>query len=202
VSDQICSAIEAAVESAIEKVVQDFQRDPNRVWNEREINWLLFHYLQLEKSCAQEYPAQLIRAEFPTLKVFKEGHQGRGHYDLVVLDSESCFNQTVEDTKTQYPMQSFLEAVRIKAAVEIKLWSTRCNASDMAKRINWNVKKLTEKPNNVQFAYFINLVQLPFKQPYLEFNHDLFEYLRNIKHDNLRILFAPADRRFDGDHEY
>ena len=200
-TDHICSAIEAAVESAINKVVQDFQHDANRVWNERDIHWLLFHYLQLEKSCPQEYPAQLIRAEFPTLKIFQGERQGRGHYDLVVLDSKSLLNPAVSDSKTQLPLQSFIESVKIKAAVEIKLWSTRCKTEDMARRIEWGVKKLTEKPHNVEFAYFINLVQLPYKDPYIKFYHDLFEYLQNIKHENLRILFAPADHRFEMDEE-
>ena len=196
-TNHICSAIEAAVESAIEKVVQDFQRDPNHIWNEREIHWLLFHYLQLEKSWSQEYPAQLVRAEFPTLKIFTGEHQGRDHYDLVVLDAESPGDEEFQNINIKSPRQSFLEVVKINAAVEIKLWSARCRPEDMARRIDWNVKKLTEKPHNVQFAYFINLVQLPLKEPYIKFYRDLHEFLRTIKHDNLRILFAPADRRFD-----
>lgn len=191
-TDQLCSAIEAAVESAIEKVVQDFQREPNRFVNERDIHWLLFHYLQLEQSWNVENPARLIRAEFPTRKIYPEKHRGRGHYDLVVLDSEPYFNQAFQKTRAQAPWQ-----IKIKAAVEIKLWLTRCNPDDMAKRITWDINKLTDRENEVQYAYFINLVQLPFEKLYKDFYRNLHEYLGKINHANLRILCAPADLRFD-----
>lgn len=189
-SDQLCSAVEAAVESAIEKVVKDFQRDPNHSWNESEITCLLFHYLQSEKDIKQEYPAQLIRAEFPTLKVFKESGD-RGYYDLAVLDSESYTSQKFLPAEDQVPWN-----VKIGAAIEIRVWSDKCSSEDMTERIKRDVKKLTEQPNNVQYAYYINLVQLPFEDPSLIFYGDLYEYLRNVKHKNLRILIAPADPTF------
>jgi hypothetical protein len=189
--DQVCSAIEAAVESAIEKVVQDFQRDPNHVWNEVEILSLLFHYLQMEKDITQEYPSQLIRAEFPTTKVLKESGK-RSYYDLVVLDSGSYTSLKYKDAEAQAPRN-----IKIGAAVEIRLWSEGCSSEEITERINRDVDKLTEHENGVQYAYFINLVQLPYENVYREFYRDLRENLGNINHANLKILCAPADQRFE-----
>lgn len=186
-SEQLCSAVEAAVESSIEKVVRDFQREPDRFRNEREIHWLLFHYLLLEQSWNVENPARLIRAEFPTRKIHPDKHRGRGHYDLVVLDSEDFSNLNSQA----------LRQTKIKAAVEVKLWVTRCNLEQMAERINWDINKLTDPENEVQYAYFINLVQLPFEKVYKDFYRNLREYLGKINHANLRILCAPADTIFD-----
>jgi hypothetical protein len=191
-SDQLCSQVEAAVESAIEKVVQEFQREPNRFGNERDIHWLLFHYLQVDKSWNVENPGRLIRAEYPTRKIYQEKHRGRGHYDLVVLDSESYLTQTHQYSEASAPWQ-----IKIQAAVEVKLWLARCNPRDMAERINWDINKLINSENEVQYAYFVNLVQLPHEKHYLKFYRDLREYLGKIQHDNLRILCAPGDMRFN-----
>lgn len=187
---QVCSAIEAAVESAIEKMVQDFQLDPNHVWNKVEILSLLFHYLQMEKDITQEYPSQLIRAEFPTTKELKESGKS-SYYDLVVLDSESYTSLKYQDAEAQA-----LRNIKIGAAVEIRLWLERCSSEEIAERINRDVQKLTEQPNNVEHSYFVNLVQMQFENPNLKFYGELYEFLRNIKHDKMRILFAPADPRF------
>ena len=35
-----------AVDKAIEQVVLDFQGNPSRYWNERDIHWNLFHHLK------------------------------------------------------------------------------------------------------------------------------------------------------------
>ncbi len=57
-----------AVNKAIGQVVLDFQGDPTRYWNERDIHWSLFHYLKQQEIFQQNYITELIRAEFPTRK--------------------------------------------------------------------------------------------------------------------------------------
>ena len=63
-----------ATERAIDQLISDFQTEPNRVWNERDIHWSLFCYLKQQEVFQRHYVTELIRAEFPTLgKYGKEG---------------------------------------------------------------------------------------------------------------------------------
>jgi len=64
----------------------------------------------------------------------------------------------------------------------------------MADRVDWDITKLTDKPNNVQNAYFLNFVQLNFKSDYMmQYYQELRDYLTTKKRAGLRILFIPSD---------
>lgn len=196
------SPISMAIENAVSKIVIDFQSDANRFWNERDIHWSLFHYLKQEPECNEKYPTQILRAELPTLKVFEGVKPARGHYDLVVLDSDSYLRRDVQEMKAQASWQEFLESIQIAAAIEIKLWLNRMKRENMEERINWDIRKLTDKPNNIENAYFLNFVQLDFKRPHVEtFYNELREYLAARKCLGLNILCAPSDNLFQPDHK-
>ena len=57
-----------ATKEAINQVVSAFQSEPDRFWNERDIHWSLFYYLKQQAVFQRRYAAELIRAEFPTLR--------------------------------------------------------------------------------------------------------------------------------------
>ena len=182
------------VEKAISLVVADFQDYPDRFWNERDIHWSLFHYLEQEKVCEEAYPTELIRAEFPTRKVFPGKKPARGHYDLVILDAESYYKPEVQNMKAQTSWKEFLEVVEIAMAIEVKLWLNRLSPENMAERVDWDITKLTDKPNNVQNAYFLNFVQLDFKSDYMmRYYQELRDYLTTKKQPGLSILCIPSD---------
>jgi hypothetical protein len=201
-ASQLC----AAVENAISQVVADFQNNPDRFWNERDIHWSLFHYVKREEGIKEAYPTQLIRAELPTLKVFDGNKPARGHYDLVILDAESYFKPEVQSMKRHAPWEKYLKLVQITVAIEVKLWLNRLRPENMAKRADWDIKKLTDKPNKVQNAYFLNLVQLEFKPAYMRSGYMRSEYMRDYynrlreylsnqkkKWPDLNILCVPSD---------
>jgi len=186
------------VKKAISHVVADFQHNPERFWNERDIHWSLFHYLKRERGTKEAYPTQLVRAEFPTCKVFPGKKPARGHYDLVIIDAESYNIPEIKNMKAQAPWQEYLELLKLSVAIEIKLWLNRLNPENMADRVNWDITKLTDKPNNVQNAYFLNFVQLNFKSEYMrDYYNRLREYLSNQKKKwpALNILCVPSDRQ-------
>ncbi|MFC2019034.1 hypothetical protein ACFLU4_03655 [Chloroflexota bacterium] len=181
----------AAVETAISWVVADFQRNPERFWNERDIHWSLFYYMKREQVYEEAYPTELIRAEFPTRKVFSGKKAARGHYDAVIIDAESYNKPEVQKYKAQAPWKGYLELIEIAVAIEIKLWLSRQRIED---RADWDIQKLTDKPNNIQNAYFLNFVQLntkPMKEYYQELRNYLIEMKR--KYPDLNILCVPSD---------
>ena len=189
-----------AVKKAIAMVVSDFQKYPERFWNERDVHWILFYYLKHQRVSEEAYPTELIRAEFPTRKVFPGKKPARGHYDLVILDAESYYKPEVQNMKAQAPWKEFLELVEIAVAIEVKLWLNRLSPENMAKRVDWDITKLTDKPNNIQNAYFLNFVQLDFnsedKSKYMRAYYDMLrEYLRNQKRKwpSLNILCVPSE---------
>jgi hypothetical protein len=100
-----------AVEKAISMIVAAFQNNPKRFWNERDIHWSLFYYLKHQRVSEEAYPTELIRAEFPTRKVFPGEKPARGHYDLVILDAESYYKPEVQNMEAQTPWKAFLELV-------------------------------------------------------------------------------------------
>lgn len=182
-----------AVENATTKLVVNFQNNTERFWNERDIHWSLFYYLKQELADYEKYPTELIRAEFPTLKVF-EG--ARGHYDLVILNAESYSTPEVQNMKSQTPWEGYLKLVEIDVAIEIKIWQARLNDADVHKLIDWDIRKLTEQPHKIEDAYFLNLVQLNFQSEYMrKYYQQLREYLNNQKnkHTDLNILCVPSD---------
>lgn len=183
-----------ATERAITKVIGDFQGNPERFWNERDIHWSLFYYLKQEAVVQENYVTQLIRAEFPTLKKFGGRKPARGHYDLVILDAESYFKPEVQNMKAQAPWGKYLELLQITVAIEVKLWQSRLRQEDIEELVDWDIKKLTDKPNKVQNAYFLNFVQLEFKSDHMnKYYHELREYLATKKQLDLSILCAPSD---------
>jgi len=92
-----------ATETAIAKLVADFQGYPSRSWNERDLHWSLFYYLEQQGVIQEVYTTQLIRAEFPTLKKFGTKSPARGHYDLVILEPESYFTPAVQKMEADDP---------------------------------------------------------------------------------------------------
>ncbi len=190
------NSILSAVNKAIDNVVSDFQNNPNRFWNERDIHWSLFHYLEKEAIVSEVYPTQLIRAEFPTLKVFPGNRPARGHYDLVILDAESYFNPESQKMGAQAPWDKYLKLINIEVAIEIKLWLNCLRPENMAERADWDIKKLTDTPNNVQNSYFLNFVQLDFrreqnKKYYLQLREYLIKQKQN--RPNLNILCVSSN---------
>ncbi len=66
----------------------------------------------------------------------------------------------------------------------------------MKERVDWDIKKLTDKPNNIQNAYFLNFVQLDFKRDIYEaYYQQLRDYLLKQKKQfpKLNILCVPSD---------
>jgi len=188
------STLCVTVEKAVSQVVADFQNDQDRFWNERDLHWSLFYYLKHQRVSEEAYPTQLIRAELPTRKVFPGKKPARGHYDLVILDAESYYKQEVQNMKAQTSWKEFLEAVEIAVAIEVKLWLNRLRPENMARRVDWDITKLTDKPISVRNAYFLNFVQLNFKSDYmLRYYQELRDYLTTKKRLGLRILCIPSD---------
>lgn len=192
----------ATVEKAISQVVADFQNYPERFWNERDIHWSLFYYLKLAQVSDEAYPTELIRAEFPTLKVFPSKKPARGHYDLVILDAKSYSKPKVQNMNAQAPWSEYLKLVQIAVAIEVKLWLNRLRPENMAERADWDIQKLMDTPNTVQNAYFLNFVQLDFKSEYMrDYYKQLREYLSNQKRKwpALNILYVPSDSQLQID---
>jgi len=190
------SSSDTSVNKAISRLVVGFQANPKRFWNERDIHWSLFYYLKQESVCGEAYPTELMRAESPTLKVFEGKRPARGHYDLVIYERESYFQPEVQNMKPQAPWQRYLELVKIDVAIEVKLWLNRLNHTNMADRVDWDIQKLTDTPNNIQDAYFLNFVQLDFTSKYMmDYYHTLRDYLINQKKEKpqLNILCVPSD---------
>ena len=187
------SPSDAAVKKAIAQVISVFQANRERFWNERDIHWSLFYYLKLGKVSEEAYPTELIRAEFPTLKVFDGA---RGHYDLVIINEESYHKTEVQNMKAQSPWKDNLPLIELDVAIEIKLWLSRLQPKAMMERADWDIQKLTDTPTNIQSAYFLNFVQLDFSRDiYRNYYQQLSDHLfdQKSKHPNLNILCVPSD---------
>jgi len=183
-----------AVENATTKLVVNFQNNAERFWNERDIHWSLFHYIKQGKTINEAYPTELIRAEFPTRKVFQGNKPARGHYDLVILNAESYSNPEVQNMRSQAPWEDYLKLIEIDVAIEIKIWQARLNDEDVHELIDWDIRKLTEEPHKVKGAYFLNFVQLDFQRKHnITYYRQLREYLVRQKKPGLNILCVPSD---------
>lgn len=181
-----------ATERAIAKLVADFQGNPDRFWNERYLHWSLFYQLKQENAIREDYVTQLVRAEFPTLKKFGETNPSRGYYDLVILEPSAVTGADVKDIPSWAPWSDWLPKVTLLVAVEIKLWLARLPFE----RADWDIQKLTESPNNIQNAYFLNFVQLNFsRQQMKDYYRGLQKYLMSWKtrFPALKILCVPSD---------
>ena len=187
-----------AVNKAIGQLVLDFQGDPTRYWNERDIHWNLFHCLKQQGIFQQGYVTELIRAEFPTRKKYREedGKPARGHYDLVVLAPEPFATKALQEMPSWAPWDKYLPLVQIMAAVEVKMWVDRWSDTQRDERVGWDILKLTDPGNAVEHAYLLNFVQLDFSRPQMkDYYHKLRKHLiEQAKHQlKLKILCVPSD---------
>ncbi len=175
-----------AIEKAIDQLVSDFQNRPDRYWNERDLHWILYYRLREERVFKENDPFGLIRAEFPTLKKYN----GRGHYDLAILDPLSFYSEDVAKLTIDASWDEFLSKVRVLFALELKLWQDR----SMGDKVEWDIEKLTDAENKVVHPYFLNFVQLKFDKPEMRrFYEELRERLASLASKSLRILCVPND---------
>jgi len=183
-----------ATEKAIAKLVADFQSNPNRFWNERDMHWYLFHHLKQDPVFLRDYGAELIRAEFPTRALYTEGKvAARGHYDLVILDPTSATRPPVSELPPWASWEEYLPLVHVLVAVEVKSWVGR---TEIREKVDWDIQKLTDPRNVVKHAYFLNFVQLDFRRQQMrDFYQSLREYLVDTARHwpKLRILSVPSD---------
>jgi hypothetical protein len=180
-----------AVEGAIDRLVSDFQGNPSRFWNERDMHWSLFYYLKQKEVIQEIDVTQLVRAEFPTVKKYGEKNPARGHYDLAVLDPQSYNSPAVQSMKAQDSWDDFLKLVKVMVAVEVKLWLARLPLG----RADWDIQKLTDSENDVCNAYFLNFIQLDFSRPRAEKYYQELRgcLMKKMKLPNLKILCVPSD---------
>jgi hypothetical protein len=188
-----------AVEKAIDQVVVTFQENTNRYWNERDLHWLLFHYLSKQEIFDNKQAIDLIRAEFPTRNKYKEDKQknpSRGHYDLAILNEESLASSDVRNMTPQASWEKFLPLVEVLIAVELKMWPERRSQEQMVELVTWDIRKLTDSENKVRHPYMLNFVQLDFSRPQMrEFYVKLHNYLIDQRKpfQDLKILCVPSD---------
>lgn len=166
-----------ATDRAIARLVTDFQVQPTRFWNERDIHWYLFHHLKQDPLFLCNYGTELIRAEFPTRRVYiEDAKPARGHYDLVILDPTSVTSAPVNQLPPWATWEEYLPYVVVLVAIEVKTWVYR--TTNVPEKADWDIDKLTDLSNAVRQGYFLNFVQLDFsRRQMLDFYRDLREYL-------------------------
>ena len=180
-----------ATERAINQVVSDYQNDPDRFWNERDVHWSLFCHLKQQEVFQRRYATELIRAELPTLgKYGKEGRLARGHFDLVILDPDSVATEAVRNLKPWADWDVYLPLVRVLIAIEVKTWVDRLRFD----RTNWDIQKLVDPVNKVQYRYFLNFVQLNWEKTEMKaYYQKLRRHLSANTRPKLKILCVPND---------
>ena len=192
-----------AINRASAHLVADFQGQTSRFWNERDMHWYLFHCLKQDPVFLHDYGTELIRAEFPTRAMYREEKQkapGRGHYDLVVLDPTSLTSPPISELPPWASWEECLPYMRVVVAVEVKTWVDR--TTDIAKKVDWDIEKVTDPQNAVGHAYFLNFVQLDFGRKQMrDFYQDLRGYLMKKvgRWPRLRILCVPHDKEIQPD---
>jgi len=190
-----------ATDRAIARLVADFQVQPTRFWNERDIHWYLFHHLKQDPVFLCDYGTELIRAEFPTRRVYTEDAKpARGHYDLVILDPTSVTSPPVSQLPPWASWEEYLPHVVVLVAIEVKTWVDR--TTNIPEKADRDIDKLTDPINAVRQGYFLNFVQMDFgRQQMLNFYRDLREYLREKARQwpKLRILCVPHVKRIHPD---
>jgi hypothetical protein len=181
-----------ATEKAINQVVSDYQNEPDRFWNERDVHWSLFYYLKQQRVFQRRYAAELIRAEFPTLGMYvkKEGRKSRGHFDLVILDPDSVAAVAKLNLKPWTDWDVYLPLVRVLIAIEVKTWVDRLRFD----RTNWDIRKLMDLENKVGYPYFLNYVQLDWERTMMkDYYTKLRQYLSGKPKSKLKILCVPNE---------
>jgi hypothetical protein len=183
-----------AIEKAIHQLVAEFQGNPRRFFNERDLHWSLYHYLRQQDIFQGQEATDLIRAEFPTRKVYEGRRPARGHFDLVVLEPNLLADPRVANMAPWDPWKPFLELVEVLIAVEVKMWVERSSDKQMNEKIDWDIKKLTDEENAVKHAYLLNFVQLDFSRPIMKrFYLNLCEHLKLQAKQGPKILCVPSD---------
>ena len=191
-----------ALDRAIAHVVADFQSQPPKFWNERDIHWYLFHYLKQDPVFLKDYGAEPIRAEFPTRALYKEKDQkaaSRGQYDMVILDPASVMARA-NDLHPWAEWSDCLPHMQVVVAVEVKTWTDR--STNIGSKVKWDVEKLTDSRNAIGNAFFLNFVQLDFGNQYMrDFYRTLRQHLAREAghHRDLRILCVPHDTNMEPD---
>jgi len=194
-----------AVERGIACLVADFQGQPKRFWNERDIHWYLFHHLKQDPVFLCDYGTEPIRAEFPTRRVYQETEDAkpaRGQYDLVILDPTSATSHPAGELPPWASWDKCLPHLVVLVATEVKTWVDR--TTDIPDKADWDIEKLTDAQNAVRHAYLLNFVQLDFsRRQMLDFYRDLREYLTEKARQwpKLRILCVPHDKGVQPDPE-
>jgi len=180
-----------ATERAIDQVVSDFQSEPNRFWNERDVHWSLFYYLKQQEIFQRHYATELIRAEFPTLgKYGKEGKEARGHFDLVILDPALVAADAVHKLPPWAPWDDYLPLVKVLVALEVKTWVDRLRFD----RTKWDIQKLVDPVNQVEYRYFLNFVQLNWEKTEMKaYYQKLRRHLSTNIRPKLKILCISND---------
>ncbi len=188
---------EKAIDRAISRLIADFQSQPSRFWNERDLHWYLFHHLKQDPVFMRSFGIELIRAEFPTRAKYPAD---RGLYDLVILDPISLTSPPVSKLPPWVPWDEFLPLVDVVVAVEVKTWVDK--TTDIPEKVDRDIEKLTDARNAVINAYFLNFVQLDFgRQQMRDFYQNLREYL-TVKarcQPKLKILCVPHDKEIQPD---
>ena len=193
-----------AVERGIAHLVDDFQGQPSRFWNERDIHWYLFHHLKQDPVFLCDYGTEPIRAEFPTRQVYKEAEDAkpaRGHYDLVILEPTSITSPPASELPPWASWAECLPHLAVLVAAETKTWVDK--TTNIPDKVDWDIEKLMDAKNAVRHAYFLNFVQLDFsRRQMLDFYRDLREYLTEKARQwpKLRILCVPHDKRVQPNH--
>lgn len=193
-----------AIQRAIDQVVAEFQQHPHKLWNERYLHWSPFHYIKQQGVVSEAYYTQLIRAKFPTQKIFSKRRPAREHYDMVILDSDPYLIPEVQYMERKGNLGDFLNSIRLKIAIEIELWEARLKQDKVEQIIKWNKDKLTKLPNNIMTALFLNFVKMNFnKEQNYKYYQDLREHLSLIKeqYPELKILCVHGDHMFQPDPE-
>jgi len=183
-----------AVEKAISNLVTDFQAQPGDFRNERDMHWALFHYLKQQYFLERNYyGAELVHAEFPTRMKYGEKRTARGHYDLVILDPNSA--AAVRELPPSASWDIYLPLVEVMVAIEVEIW---VNRADFHKKVDWDIKKLTDPHKPVKYPYLLTFVQLDFNRRkmldhYRSFQKYLVDQARYCP--KLRILCIPSNSK-------
>ena len=171
---------------AIDRVVKDFQKCADRWWAERDIDWLVFHYLREEKICPPT-DNDYIRAEFPTIR--EHGKRLRRYYDVAILDPQSA--GLTADRNEEWG--TLLPKIDVLAAVEVKVWHSASQVANGAERADPDIEKLMDPVNKVGNAYFLNFIEIDGHSPsYRGFR----AYLTKVKkkYPRINILCVPSLR--------
>ncbi len=175
-----------AIERCISQLIIEIEKQPLSYYTERDLHWRLFHLLKGERIFCKDSALELIHAEFPSInkysKEYREERKRRGHYDLVVWELGSA--QKVANLAPWATADEILSQTEILVAVEMKCWEHNVlPTKPNEEMVDWDIRKLADPENKVQYAYFLNFVRLDFSS---DKNRTYYENLRNYLGEKLR----------------